>query len=212
MLIPRLSSFPDRMGLPTARWRSWRKSVAIAVMAVALSLAGFPEERRCLGGTSTIEQDQIKAAYLYNFLHVVSWPGSINLPAPPPEQVIGVIGSSPLHAVLDELAEIARKGKKAAVNVVHFSSYREGMDLMGCNILFVSDSERENFQKITATLNHAPILTVAESEDFLAAGGMIALVKQQNRVRYRINRHAASEAGLRLSSQLLQAAIGVEGD
>lgn len=191
---------------------SFYRRVAVTAVVALLTLWQGTLAQECFGATYAVEQDQIKAVYLYNFLHVTTWPDDRQREKTPSPMVIGVLGASPLNAALDDLAASVRKGKKAAIDIVHFGPFREGMDVSGCHVLFVSALEKENFEKITESLKHAPVLTVADSEYFLDAGGMIVLVEQQNRVRYRVNRHAVSSVGLRLSSQLLQAAISVDGD
>lgn len=191
--------------------RARRTFSATAVLIAAFTLVFAPGALVCHGGTNSVEHNQIKAVYLYNFLHVVSWPGRDNSAETPSAMVIGVLGVSPLNAALDKLADSVRKRKSDSIRIVHLGTYREGMDFGGSRIVFVSASEKEHYRKITSTLKNDSVLTVADSEDFLAAGGMIVLVEKNNRVRYRINRHATSEAGLRLSSQLLQSAISVEG-
>ena len=51
-----------------------------------------------------------------------------------------------------------------------------------------------------------PLLSVGDESDFLERGGIIALKLSGGRVRFDINLAVAREAGLRLSSQLLQLA------
>jgi hypothetical protein len=50
------------------------------------------------------------------------------------------------------------------------------------------------------------LLTVGESNEFLAGGGMINLRVQDSHVRIEINREAASGAKFRISSRLLSLA------
>jgi hypothetical protein len=58
-------------------------------------------------------------------------------------------------------------------------------------------------------LEAAPVLTVSETNDFIDSGGMIALVRNRDRIRWEINRSSAESAGLRLSAQLLSMAVKV---
>ena len=53
------------------------------------------------------------------------------------------------------------------------------------------------------------ILTAGEGDRFLRAGGMIAFVLDNHRVRFDINQTAAENAGLRLSAKLLTVARSV---
>jgi len=54
------------------------------------------------------------------------------------------------------------------------------------------------------------VLTVGEGEAFAHAGGVIAFVIENRRVRFDINQTAADSAGLQLSSKLLSVARLVE--
>lgn len=197
---------------PGTRCLRLRNSMSVTLLLVTLFLVISPFARICRGGTYSVEQDQVKAVYVYNFLHVVHWPGNGRLAETESAMVIGVLGApSPFSAALDELAENVKKRKSDPIRIVHLGAYQDGMNLSGCRIVFVCASERGNFTKIISSLKKTSVLTVADSDDFLAAGGMIVLVEQKNRVRYRINRQATSDAGLRLSSQLLQSALSVDG-
>jgi hypothetical protein len=57
-----------------------------------------------------------------------------------------------------------------------------------------------------AALKARKILTVGESRDFLAHGGMILLVNEGGRVRFKVNLDALQEANLSVSSKLLRLA------
>ena len=54
-------------------------------------------------------------------------------------------------------------------------------------------------------------MTVGESEDFIARGGMIRFVLDQDKVRFEINLKASDPAGLKFSSRLLLLAKNVFG-
>jgi len=53
------------------------------------------------------------------------------------------------------------------------------------------------------------MLTVGEGDDFPAAGGVIGLVIEDNKVRFDVNLEAAERAGLKISSKLLKLARNV---
>ncbi len=56
-----------------------------------------------------------------------------------------------------------------------------------------------------------PILTIGDDDRFLDDGGIIRLRVVEGRVRFDVNAAAAQQAGLRISSQLLQLALSVRG-
>ncbi|NJN05898.1 MAG: YfiR family protein [Rhodobacteraceae bacterium] len=57
-----------------------------------------------------------------------------------------------------------------------------------------------------AALKGRPILTVGDFHPFAARGGMIGLVQRDSRLAFEVNVDAAKDAGLTLSSRLLQLA------
>lgn len=165
----------------------------------------------CQGGSpSKAEHDQEKAAYLHHFLQFVTWPNVHRPAGHGTTMVIGLVGDSPVQRKLEALAAALSRKEGIRPRIVTFGRYADGMDLSACHILFIGAAEQQNFGRIIAGLKQAPVLTVADSDGFLTAGGMITMLPHQGRIRYHINRKAASRAGLRLSAQLLQAAIDVQ--
>ena len=164
------------------------------------------------GEQPAAQQYELKAVYLYNFLQFVQWPESQRLLSKDGAMVIGIVGDSPFGKAFEELQATIRKSGTKPVRVIQYGSYHEGLDMKNCHILFASSSEKKNFAKIVADLRGAPVLTVADTENFLSSGGMINLVKSQGKIRWMINRAHAEKAGLRFSSQLLALAVRVEGN
>lgn len=147
----------------------------------------------------------IKAAMVFNFAQFARWPESA-FPSTNAPFVIGIIGADPFGARMDELVKGETiHGRPMAVR--RFSNIAE---VTQSQILFVSASEASNWPKIRGELGKAPVLTVSDMEKFATRGGMIRLVMEQNRVRFRINARVAEECGLELSSKLLRLAEIIE--
>ena len=72
-----------------------------------------------------------------------------------------------------------------------------------CQIVFVSSSEVAQLVEIIASLRGANVLLVGEANGFVASGGTIQFMIEDNRVRFTINLDAANRAGLIFSSKLL---------
>lgn len=64
-------------------------------------------------------------------------------------------------------------------------------------------------KRILDSIKDEPVLTVADSEEGLEKGCMIALLSRMNKVRWAINRNPVERAGLRLNSRLLTMAVKV---
>jgi hypothetical protein len=81
----------------------------------------------------------------------------------------------------------------------------EGLDdAKTCQILFVGDSQTADARAWLAAARNAQVLTVAEGP--LTDDTVIAFVRDDNRIRFDINRAAAVRRGLNVSSKLLRLA------
>lgn len=142
---------------------------------------------------------QVKAAFLLNFTKFVDWPE----PQPPGSNApfaICVLGTNPFGGVLNQIAEgETAAGRKLVVLKVSPAEAR------GCQVVYFA---RED--KTSPRIFESGTLTVGEGPKFLAEGGMIAFVLENRRVRFDVNRRAAEQAGLKISSKLLSVARVVE--
>jgi len=174
------------------------------VWAVPLQNIGYAQQ--------AVSEYELKAVYLYNFLQFVQWPEPQRSLAKDGTLIIGIVGESPFGSALEELQANVRRSGMKPVTIIYYGPYREDLVMKNCHLLFVSGSEKKNFSRIIVSLQGAPVLTVAEAENFVSSGGMISLIRSQGKVRWMINRAPADKAGLRFSAQLLSiAAKVVEG-
>lgn len=147
---------------------------------------------------------QVKAAYLFNFLKFVEWPEEA-FPDPLAPIVIGISGDDPFGNALPQV--IIGKTVQGRDLVIH--KYHFGEDLRGAHILFIGPSEKKRLPQILSSLRGSSVLTVADTEGFLEAGGMIQFLSENDRVRFAINVDATSRAKLKMSSKLLSLARAV---
>ena len=148
-------------------------------------------------------ESQVKAAYLYNFGKFVTWQpyqaansGSLD---------ICLLGKDPFGSVLDEtVAGESIENKKIAVKRI-----TRIQDAPQCRILFVGSSEQARLGAILAAAQRFGMLTVSDIPRFAEQGGIIEFVSQQDRIRFEVNRAAAEQSHLVLSSQLLKVASKV---
>jgi len=180
-----------------------------SIGALFLSLGWGASLPQASYGEQKVEESELKAVYLYNFLQFVQWPDSRRGSAPDEALVIGILGDTPVSHSLEELQSSLSKGGKRPIRVTQFGPWREGLGLGSCHLLFLGPSERRNFGRILAELGGAPVLTVADADTFLESGGMIALLEDQGKLRWMINRRSADKAGLRFNAQMLRLAIKV---
>jgi len=162
-----------------------------------------------LGGVPSVQANneseyRLKAAFLYNFAKFVEWPPEAfaNEEAP---LLICIAGANPFGDALDTLS-----GKTVASHPVEVRHIPTATGLEPCHVVFIGRAEQGRFQALLAKLNHLPILTVSDIDDFARAGGMIGLVEAEQRIRFAVNLTVARQADLKLSSQLLKLAITVQ--
>jgi hypothetical protein len=142
---------------------------------------------------------QVKAVFLFNFAQFVSWPSTQPSDAP---LVIGIVGDDPFNSYLDETV----RGEKVNNRLLTTQRFRRGRDPRNCNILFISQSERDRAAQIVSSLKGRSVLTVSDIEGFADLGGMIELFTEKNKIHLRINLEAVKAANLKVSSKLLRVA------
>jgi hypothetical protein len=144
---------------------------------------------------------RVKAAFLYNFAKFVEWPAdAFKSPAGP--IVICVVGKNPFGDVLDEAIHgQAAQGKPFAVRQIS-----DAAQMRTCHILFVSSSERKRLPSIFQEIKNCAVLTVGESDNFTAEGGIVNFRIEQGSIRLQINPDAATRQQLHISSKLLSLA------
>jgi len=173
---------------------------------VALLLSGLPlsSVSRAASVTPISRECEIKAAFIYNFTKFVEWPvgGLADHRAP---FVIGVLGDSGCDAALERLASDHQiNGHPIEVHKV-----ASAQEVRSVQILYVSRTQEQQFAALASAITVAPVLTVGESATFVSAGGMVNFVQQDNKLRFEINVHSATQAGLRVSAQVLKLATSV---
>ena len=159
------------------------------------------------GGDQAPGEYQVKAAFLFNFARFVEWPPRGSAGAGAPVELC-VLGDDPFGDALDR----AVAGKTLNDRSMEVRRGKKVQELNGCELLFISTSEKARLPEILSALRTVHVLTVGESEDFAAQGGEVQFTLEDNHVRFIINVDATDRAGLKVSSKLLGLAHVVHGD
>lgn len=145
---------------------------------------------------------EVKAAFIYHFAKFIHWPETSGSILSDSVFVIGLVGDNPFGSFFEELI-----GQKQIQGMpIRIKRFPRAEDVQPVHILFVSESEKHRMSGILNRLDGFPVLTVGEFEGFLESGGMIYLFLEGNRVRFAVNREAASEKALDISAKLLNLA------
>lgn len=147
------------------------------------------------------DEYKVKAAVLYNFVKFVVWPPrTFKSPADP--IVIGVLGKNPFGDALATEAE----GKRFENRVFQVRQLSDVQQVPGCQIVFVSASERKRFALLLGQIQPSGVLTVGDTDTFTAEGGIINFKIEGGTVHLQINLEAARRQQLQISAKLLSLA------
>jgi YfiR/HmsC-like len=175
-------------------------------LAALLLAVYFPLANRAVYADLPPTEYQVKAAFLFNFLKFVEWPED-SAADPHGKWVIGFVGDSPVG---DELTRLVQ-GKNVLGRDLQVKKFQAADSPRACNVLFISESEKKRLPSILAELRGSSVLTVADMDNFIGAGGMIQFVVEDARVRVAIDVGATGRARLKVSSKLLSLARIVTG-
>ena len=172
----------------------------IYLLALVTFLAP-PATRPAQGQNAAALEYELKAAFLVSFANFVEWPAEA-FRDEEEAVTIGVLGTDPFGPALDQIAsQQSIRGRACLVR-----RCRDVADAAACHVLFISAGENDRLREILEPLVASPTLTVGESEDFIARGGIINFILEKDTVRFEINQTAAERAGLRIQSKLLRLA------
>jgi hypothetical protein len=169
-------------------------------LAAGISTAGAEEE---------LPADfQVKAAFLINFPKYVDWPTN-TFTETNSALTIAIWGD---ENVANEVQNMIGSGRIISGHPVMLKRIdREEEISRDCHILFIGTAGRQRTPAILEKIRGEKILTVGESDDFLAQNGIINLARQGRKIRLQVNLAAAGNAQLKISSRLLVAADVVKG-
>lgn len=170
------------------------------LLAVVIALGAVAGSAR--PHADAVEEARLQAAFVAKFPAFVHWPPAAFEGRG--ELTICVFRSERAATHLRELVA----GEQVSGRSVSVRDVSTPAQCDGCHVLFVPGRDDSG---VLATLGTRPVLTIGTERDFLHAGGIIALHRDDRRVRFEVHRDAAARAGLQLSSQLLRLAVAVHG-
>jgi YfiR/HmsC-like len=163
------------------------------LLLLLMSTGGGPRTE-----AQALDEYQVKAALLFNFIKFVEWPADAFSDDGAPI-VVGVVGNDPFGRALDQ----AVNGKSIRGRQVITRRLRWDQDLRACHLLFISPSERKRLPQILAGLRGASVLTLSDINQSNQPGGIINFILEADKVRFEINASMAEQARLKISSKLL---------
>jgi len=168
-------------------------------------------------------EHQLKAAFLYNFVMFTDWPA--DKLSEPNTITIGLLGEHPFGNSFDPVKNKTVKNQRLIIK--NLGMFRKSFpqsdagklelanyikELRKCHVLFICDSERENFKAIIDAVKGYSVLTVGETEDFLDIKGIITFIPGTEKPVFEVNQKVCEQEGMKISSKVLRLARKVITD
>lgn len=174
-----------------------RRTLA-AVLAFALLPVANPTAAHGLSEAQYLSE----ASVISNLPNFVEWPeGSFSSAGAP--FVICAIGDFSLQNLLDKMS----RNRTVRHRPVMTKAAPKENEWSSCQILVISRQEKKRYPKILEQLQGESVLTVGETPDFVAAGGMVTmLLGSGTNVQFEVNLDATERARIKISAGLLSLA------
>ena len=140
----------------------------------------------------------VKAAYIYNILRFVEWPHDESF-VERDDIKICILGNNIFGQYLEPIKNKTIKGKPIRISQKHSLQ-----QTLGCQLVFVSDTEPYPLRDLARTLGDKRIVVVGNNLEFVNNGGMFSFYVENNKVRLALNKDALERSGLEISSLLLE--------
>ena len=143
----------------------------------------------------------VKAVFLFNFSKYVTWPAMQSDGERSPAEIrVCVTANDGFFAILKAAIQGEDVDGRPLMPIA-----LDGLDAArSCQILYVGDAKTPDAKAWLAAVRGRQVLTVGDGD--IGSGVVIAFVRENNRVRFDINRAAGSRHGINISSKLLRLA------
>jgi hypothetical protein len=175
------SAYPGAAGRRYTRLIRLSTSVFLIMLFTLASSAQLQDEYK------------VKAAFVYNLTKYIEWP------QPSKGLTIGFVGKGPIGELLRQMLE----GKNTDSGPIQVLLSPSDEELVRCNLLFIAYASPKEIHGVLEKVRDKGILTVGDAEGFANQGGMVGLVRIEDRVQVQINLEATQAARFKISSRLL---------
>lgn len=179
--------------MPGGRLRI-RLLVSLLVLASA-ALTAAAADVFASGSQGRLDEYRLKAALLVSVTQFVQWPHAGAL-------AFCITGDELFSLAMRET--IAAKATSGPDMSVRDLDPKE--DFTRCDVVFIGHHVARDTTAILKQIEVNPVLTIGESDAFLADGGIVRVFVAGRKIRFQISGGAAEKHGLKISSQLLSLA------
>ncbi len=178
-----------------------RRHFAPALLAIAC-VCSAP-----LSQAQDANADQVRAAFVYNFLKLVSWPDARS---ESPEQTLHLclIADDPIQPALSGLLG-GKQASERAISIVLIDREKLGASndqRHNCHAVFLGESLEADYPRIMNALSGPGVLLIDEGSRFSWPKGMIRLFSEDEYIRFEVNLKAMELAQLTVDPKLIRLA------
>jgi hypothetical protein len=139
------------------------------------------------------QKEKIQSVFIYNFItKYIEWPAS----AKNGDFIIGVLGSSPIVAELEELAYNRNVGNQK----ITIKTFRSAEDVTQCHVLYITESKTVEMEKALAKVGSTLIIT--DNAPSGTKGDAINFITVSGKQRFGVKAYNAINKGLVVSPEL----------
>jgi hypothetical protein len=146
--------------------------------------------------SAQMDEGLVKAATVLKVALFVDWPAMSE------RFVIGVAADEDFT----QKVMAAARGRRLHDHDVHVQRLNDSDENCACQMLYVGARDDARSTALLRWARSKPVLTIGETTEFLREGGIVRVFRTQDRLRLQINSKTADDAGLKISSRLLQLA------
>jgi hypothetical protein len=143
----------------------------------------------------------VKAAFVFNFIKLVSWPET-RLPSGGAAVQVCVIKGDEMEGALRQ----ALQGKLAGAHPIQVVPMDADANLAACHVLYLGGRSATRNATLMSKVSGKGILLVDEGPRFTWPDGMIRLFQEQNRMRFELNLESLERSGLKVDPRLIRLA------
>ncbi|MCK5189747.1 MAG: YfiR family protein [Methylococcales bacterium] len=146
----------------------------------------------------SVEKQAILAVLTLNIARFTSWPDNIFNNT---DQVLNlcVYGNNIVQQSFESINNKIIQNR--TLHIINLSRLR---NIDRCQLLYLSELNRNKLIPLLVDLKSFPILTVGENKTFLQSGGMVALENINGKIQISVNLTMVRQSELSLSSRLLK--------
>ncbi len=170
-----------------------RRSIKLIslLLTVGSSLLLCPSITRA----QVLNENQLKANYILGFGEFIHWNRNNK-----PIFTIGIVGDTFFAATLE--SEIAKRNQNHAPKTFILVQVKHIHDLETVDTVYFQGDTQSTWSSYLPRAQSLGILTIADDQGFLAAGGLVRFEIRKNRLGFHLNHEICEAYGFRFSSKL----------